>query len=99
MILLIARLRISSEKIELFHQALSPLLAASRAENGCLRYTVSEDTEQHHYFIFTEIWQDEASLHQHESSAHLAQFKQEIGRWIVEREKTQVYHVSAAQDL
>jgi quinol monooxygenase YgiN len=99
MILLIGRLRISSEKIEAFRQALSPFLAASRAENGCFRFTVSEDIEQANYFLFTEIWQDEASLHQHESSAHLAQFKQQIGSSIIEREKTQVYSVSAARDL
>jgi quinol monooxygenase YgiN len=99
MIVLIARLRIAEEEIENFRQHVAEFLAASRAETGCIRFTVSEDIEQPCYFLFTEIWEDEASLESHESSAHLAYFKQQIAGSVVDGETTRVYDVNAARDL
>jgi quinol monooxygenase YgiN len=99
MIVLIARLRITAEEIENFHQHVAEFLAASRAETGCIRFTVSEDIEQPSYFLFTEIWEDEDALESHESSPHLAYFKQQIAGSIVEGETTRVYDVNAARDL
>jgi quinol monooxygenase YgiN len=99
MILLIARLRIAAEDIKNFREAVAEFLAASRAETGCIRFTVSEDIEQPYYFLFTEIWEDEASLESHEASAHLSYFKQQIGGYIVEGETSRVYDVKSARDL
>lgn len=57
--------------------ALGRLVSPSRAEEGCVQYDLHEDRAQPGYFVFYEIWRDQASFDAHASSAHLKAFARE----------------------
>ncbi|QEY26744.1 putative quinol monooxygenase [Neisseria zalophi] len=58
------------ELLEVFRQ----LVAASRGEEGNIRYDLHQDTENENRFIFFENWQNQAALEKHGTTAHFQNF-------------------------
>ena len=50
--------------------ALLGMLAPSRAEPGCIQYTLHEDPASKGHFFFYEIWKDQAAFDYHASTPH-----------------------------
>lgn len=63
--------------------ALRDLVAATRKEQGCISYILTQDRENSNRCMFLEIWEDEAAFRAHGNSAHLKKFKE-----IVEGKRT-----------
>jgi quinol monooxygenase YgiN len=53
-------------------EALITLVRATRAEPGCLSYTLHEDPAKAGQFYFYEVYRDQAALDHHMQSPHLA---------------------------
>ncbi|MBV8602107.1 MAG: antibiotic biosynthesis monooxygenase [Candidatus Eremiobacteraeota bacterium] len=47
---------------------------ASRAEPGCLFYTVYRDSDDPNTFVIHEQWKDQAALEAHGASAHMQRY-------------------------
>jgi quinol monooxygenase YgiN len=52
--------------------ALPAVIAATRAEGGCGDYGCYEDVERPGRFVFVERWRDQAALHAHLATPHMA---------------------------
>lgn len=99
MIVLKAQLSIHPTEKARFLQHMAALIADSRAEAGCLSFGCYEDVSAPDSFIVLEEWESHAALERHESSAHLAHFKAQVGPLIASREATRVYTVSQVSGL
>lgn len=57
--------------------AIQTMMAASRAEEGCLAYVFSQDMTDPNLLHLYELWADEAALASHRQSSHMAVFAKE----------------------
>lgn len=68
--LITARLQIKSDQIDAFIAAAQPLIAASRAEPGCISYTMYQEPTDRTSFLFFEEWKDQAAVDFHFATPH-----------------------------
>ncbi|MDG4657338.1 putative quinol monooxygenase [Ectobacillus antri] len=61
------------------------VIAPSRAEAGCIQYTLHEATDQS-TFVFYEIWQDEEALQSHIETPHYKQYRENVASLVEARE-------------
>jgi quinol monooxygenase YgiN len=59
--------------------ALTAVVAATRAEEGCEEYGCYEDAEQPGRFVFVERWRDKAALDRHLATPHMADWMKVAG--------------------
>ena len=56
-------------------EAIKTMVAASRAEDGCLTYTFAQDLTDPDTLVVYERWRDQEALAAHGASAHMAAFQ------------------------
>lgn len=61
--------------IEAMREAISTMVAASRAEDGCREYAFSVDLADPNILRITECWDSMAALEAHFASPHMAEFR------------------------
>ncbi len=77
MILVIGEFRFPPEKVSEAQAAMAKVIAATRAEQGCITYSYAEDVLEPGLFRISEQWTDRASLAVHFAAPHMAVWKQE----------------------
>jgi|GEM_PF-56095 len=70
----IASLRAKPGQEEALFEALSSLIAPTRAEKGCLLYEMHRSHENPGWFIFNELWESRALWDVHMAAQHLTDF-------------------------
>ncbi len=60
------------EAADAVREALSTLAAATRQEEGCVSYDLSESKAVPGTFVTVEVWKDQASLDAHMETPHIA---------------------------
>jgi quinol monooxygenase YgiN len=76
MIILVGSMRVAAGKREDALIALSPLVEASRAENGCGDFSLAFDIMDDHLLRICEVFDDEDALAAHRASGHVAEWEQ-----------------------
>lgn len=61
---------IKPEKVSEFIEFTKDAIAKSRAEDGCISYTLYQDPSDSTKFIFFEQWKDQAAIDHHFSTDH-----------------------------
>ena len=69
-----ARLQVKAEKVDEFVAAAKAVIAASRAEPGCISYTLLQDPYDKTAFCFFEEWKSQAAIDEHFATAHFKAF-------------------------
>jgi quinol monooxygenase YgiN len=72
MLLLTAFIEVAPADRDAIHAALGPVIAATRAEDGCEEYGCYEDTGQPGRYVFVERWRDRVALERHLGTPHMA---------------------------
>ena len=67
----IAHLTARPDRIDEVREALINLIEATRAEDGCIRYELTQNNGDPTDFTFVEEWTDDESLDRHLESAHI----------------------------
>ncbi|ABF63928.1 putative quinol monooxygenase [Ruegeria sp. TM1040] len=78
-VLVIAELKTAYERRDTLLEFVQTLAAHSRAEPGCLSYRPMLDVDQAGTIVIVEKWQSAAALEAHGQTAHMADFKAELG--------------------
>jgi quinol monooxygenase YgiN len=65
-----ARVKVRADKVDAFLAAAQPLVAGSRAEAGCISYTLYQDPSDRTVFFFFEEWRDQAAVDAHFAAPH-----------------------------
>ena len=69
-----AQVFIKSDKVDAFLAATKDLIEKSRAEEGCISYTLYQDPHDRTKFLFFEEWKNQAAIDYHFSTAHFIGF-------------------------
>lgn len=78
MLRIIATNYIISEKREVFLSLVKPLIEQSRKEEGCLSYSLFEDTKTANVFTFIEDWRDQEAIDFHRNTLHFIEYVPQI---------------------
>jgi len=79
MIVLVVNFTVKDGKIEEFLTTMTPLIAGSQAEAGCIEYNLCAKDEEPNAFVLLEKFQDQAALDFHNESAHFKQYASKLG--------------------
>lgn len=89
MLVITGTFRVPAHAIEAARPHMAAMIAASRAEPGCLHYSYGEDVLDPGLIHVTEHWADRAALDAHGRAAHIAAWRAAWpGLGIGERELT-----------
>ena len=69
-----AQVFIKAEKVDDFLAATRGLIEKSRAEEGCISYSLYQDPEDKTRFLFFEEWKNQAAIDFHFATEHFQQF-------------------------
>ncbi|MBJ8341140.1 antibiotic biosynthesis monooxygenase [Antrihabitans sp. YC3-6] len=67
----VAIIEAKPDGVEAVRSALSTLVVATRAEEGCVSYELSESLASPGTFVVVEVWRSQADLAEHAESAHM----------------------------
>lgn len=91
--------RVPAENLEAFRPHMARMLAASRAEDGCLTYSYAIDVEDPGLIRVFEAWRDEAALQAHFKTAHMAAWRAAWPQFGVSDRNLSLYEVAAERPL
>ena len=69
-----ARVSIKPEKVDAFIAATKDLIEKSRAEEGCVSYSLYQDPQDKTKFLFFEEWKNQAAVDFHFATEHFKKF-------------------------
>jgi quinol monooxygenase YgiN len=75
-ILIAGTMRVPPETLATLKPHMFAMLAASRAEDGCVTYSYGEDVAEPGLIRVFEVWRDQAAIQAHANSAHMAAWRQ-----------------------
>jgi len=86
MVIVMGTVRVDPDAIERLRPAMEAMMAASRAEDGCLTYAYALDLLEPGLVRVSELWTDRASLEAHFKTAHMATWRQALTGQVLERD-------------
>jgi quinol monooxygenase YgiN len=99
MILVAGSFRLPVESLEAGREAMARVIAATRAEAGCLAYSYAEDVTEPGLFRVSEAWTDRRTLAVHFEAPHMKAWQRERAELgMTDREMT-AYDVSGQEAL
>lgn len=91
MIIVTGSVRLLDGKRDEMLEAAAPMIAASRAEDGCIEYRYAFDIQDEGVATFTEVWTDMAALQAHLQTPHMATFREATMPLVAGRPQMQVW--------
>ena len=82
MIIVSGTIEVPQEKVDAYKEAVQEVVAATRAEAGCLKYGFYQSLDEPTKFRVYEEWEDKDALRAHGQSDHMAAWRekgQELG--------------------
>ena len=74
-IIVMGTIRLPADRVADARAAMRAMVAASRAEDGCIAYSYAEDVLDPGLIQVAERWRDRAALDRHFATAHLATWR------------------------
>ena len=99
MIVVIGEFRIALEHCGEALAAMNRVIAASRAEPGCLGYAYSEDVLEKGLFRVSESWESREALSAHFATGHMRAWQQERAGYGMSERRVVAYEVGAEEVL
>ena len=99
MVILAGTIRIDAVKIDIARVEMAKMLAASRAEDGCIEYSYAVDVVDRGLVRVFEVWRDRAALDRHFQTPHLALWRQAWPAIGISERKLSIYDVACAAPI
>ncbi len=74
-LILAGTIRLPPENVAAFRPHMIAMMAASRAEDGCLTYGYAEDVAEPGLIHVFEVWRDKTALEGHRRAPHMAAWR------------------------
>lgn len=87
----VARIIAMEGKAETVKQALLALIAPTRQEEGCLVYTLLQDSERPYEFVVLEEWSSQEAFANHLSSPHFNQATDTLANLLADTPSIRTY--------
>ena len=91
--------RVPPENLARFKPHMERMLAASRAEDGCLTYSYAEDVAEPGLIRVFEAWRDQAAIDAHFQTSHMAEWRAAWPQFGVSDRRLALYEVAAERAL
>ena len=91
--------RVPPENLERFRPHMQAMLAASRAEDGCITYSYAEDVAEPGLIRVFEAWRDRAAIEAHFQTPHMADWRAAWPAFGVADRKLSLYEVATETPL
>lgn len=79
MLIVLAEAKLGEGALDAGREAMATMVAASRAEEGCIGYSYATDVLDPSKLIIVEKWVDDAALAFHFQTPHMAAFQKALG--------------------
>jgi quinol monooxygenase YgiN len=91
--------RAPPENLEAFRPHMLAMLAASRAEEGCLEYAYAEDVADPGLIRVFEVWRDQAALDAHFQTPHMVEWRSHWPQFGVSDRRLFAYEIASERPL
>ena len=91
--------RVPPENLDRLRPHMAAMLAASRAEDGCLAYSYAEDVAEPGLIRVFETWRDQAAIDAHFQAPHMAAWRAAWPGFGVSDRRLALYEVAAERPL
>jgi len=98
-VIIAGTVRVPPENVAAFKPHMEAMLAASRAEDGCLTYSYAVDVLDPGLVRVFEAWRDEAALQAHFQAPHMAAWRAAWPQFGVSDRRLSLYEVAAERAL
>jgi quinol monooxygenase YgiN len=85
-VIVIAKLRLVPETATSMLHEVEQLAQHSRAEAGCLEYSILRSVEDEYLLVLVERWLDHAALSAHRGSAFISEYRERTRHFVMGRE-------------
>lgn len=99
MIVVAGTVRIDTSKLDATRGEMAKMLAASRAEDGCVEYAYAIDVLDPGLVHVFEVWRDRAALDRHFQTPHMAQWRQSFPVLGIFDRKLNIYDVTGVAPI
>lgn len=99
MLVIMGTVRIDPARIADALPAMSRMVAASNAEDGCLLYAYSQDLVDPGLVRISECWRDRAALKDHFTSVHMDEWRSVIPTLGITDRNLTLYEVSGSEPV
>ena len=79
MVIVMGTVKLNPAKLEAAKPAMAKMVAASRAEPGCIAYAYAQDVLDPETIHIAEQWTDRAALTEHVATPHMAEWRGVMG--------------------
>jgi quinol monooxygenase YgiN len=97
MILVVGTFRVDPDRRDAARPAMAQMIAASRAEDGCLGYSYAEDLLDAGLIHVTERWSDRVALTAHVATAHIAEWRAQWPALGLGERDLAIYHIAEVE--
>jgi quinol monooxygenase YgiN len=98
-VIIAGTVRVPPENIAEFKPHMAQMLAASRAEDGCLTYSYAVDVEDPGLIRVYEAWRDPAAIEAHFQAPHMAVWRAACAKHGVSERKLFAYETASERAL
>lgn len=92
-------MRVAPENLPDLKPHMQTMLAASRAEDGCLEYSYGEDVAEPGLIRVFEVWRDQGAIEAHFKTPHMAEWRAAGARLGVSDRRLFAYEVASQRPL
>jgi len=98
-LIVVGSFRLPPEACEAGREAMARVIAASRAEPGCIAYAYAEDVAEPGLFRVSEAWESRDALSLHFDAPHMKQWQQERAALGMSDRRVAAYSVTDEETL
>ena len=98
-VIIAGTVRVPPENLAKLRPHQDAMLAASRAEDGCITYSYAVDVQDHGLIRVFEVWRDQAALDAHFQTPHMAAWRAVFPQFGVTDRRLSLYEVAAERAL
>jgi quinol monooxygenase YgiN len=87
-VVITVRLKVKPDFVSRMRVMVHDLMTASRTEDGCILYLVTESRDDESHFFLFMVWRDEEAYTNYSTSPYMRAFENEISTGILEKRQT-----------
>jgi quinol monooxygenase YgiN len=98
-VVVIGHFRLPEESLEAAKEPMARVVAATRREQGCIKYAYAPEPVDPGLIHVSEVWESQAALDAHFETAHMKQWQTERAGFGLSDRQITVYAVSGSKTL
>ena len=98
-VVILGTVRLPPENLDQARPVMAAMVAASRAEDGCVEYAYAEDVLEPGLIRVSEVWAGQAALDRHAASDHIKAWRAEWSRLGLHDRRLVAYEAGASRPL